>query len=188
MLKAVSEGLEDPNVLNGEDACENYRTLHSSPGCIMLLCYTVCILVSDPQQLHTFSSYLWEMEEVLHETPSQVFVCLRSKLGSDQISRIILDHINQPGCCKKKLSLAKTRVLNYLKIISPIALKILFSSIKVSFLTLDVVKDIVLWVFLFFVGIWTDQWLLRSPSHLVQPCNDYVFPVCDGFLHHQKSK
>ena len=39
---------KDKAVVAGEDARENYLKLHSSPGYIRLLCFTVFTLVRDP--------------------------------------------------------------------------------------------------------------------------------------------
>jgi len=147
ILKAEFEGLIDDNqnILAGEEAKEKYKTLHSSPGYIRLLCFTVFIFVKDPSQLHRFSSFLWNMEEILHESRKNIFVCLRCKLGSDEIASKVFDNLDQPGWFRRKLNFDP----NYFIKNSPFLFKVLLPIFKIFLLTWDVVKDTVLWIFLY---------------------------------------
>ena len=105
ILKAASKGLidDDQNVLVGEEANKIYKTLHSSTGYIRLLCFTVFTFVKYPYQWHRFSSFLWKNEEILHKNKTDSFLCLRSKLGSDEIASRVFDNQDPPGWFKKKL-------------------------------------------------------------------------------------
>ena len=105
---------DEENIFVGEEAIEKYRRLHSSPGHVRLLCFTVFTFVKDPLQCHRFSSFLYEMEEKLHTTKCNVFICFRTKLGSDQIARNVFDNLVQPGWLAKKL-LVIYKVMNYFK-------------------------------------------------------------------------
>jgi len=136
-------------VTTGEEVCEKYKTLHSSSGCVRLLCFTVFTIVRDPHQLHKFSSFLWEMEEILHSTRTNIFTCLRCKIGSDQIASKLFDNLDPPGWFKKKLSFTSNEGMKYFNKISPVLLKILLSIFKTFLLTWDMVKDVVLWIFLY---------------------------------------
>ena len=136
---------DDPNVLAREEVHEEYRTLHSTPGYIRLLCFTVFTFLRDPHQLHRFSSFLWEMEEILHKRGTNIYLCLRSKLGSDEIASKMFDDMDQPIWFKKNVYFAS----KYLKILPPVLLKILVPISRAFLLTWDVVKDVTLWVFLY---------------------------------------
>ena len=149
-LKAHPIGLinDKQSVLAEEDAREKYRVLHSTPGNIKLLCAAIFSLVA-PEQWHKFVSFLWEMEETIHEEKEDVFVCLRRKLGSSKISKQVLDNSTQPGCLKKMLIDIEKKYMKSLKKVSPVILKCLFSSLRALFLTWDTVKDFVLWFYLY---------------------------------------
>ena len=89
------------------------------------------------------------MEEMLHNSKRNVFICFRSKLGSDQVARKVFDNMDQPGWFKKKLSIATNKVMKDFKTISTIFLKFVIPTLKVFFLTWDMVKDGILWIFLY---------------------------------------
>ena len=139
----------EKDVVAGDDARENYLKLHSSPGYIRLLCFTVLTLVRDPHMCHTFSNFLWEEEENIHKNRADVFICLRSKLWSDKIFRTILDSLPEPGCFKRVVSGVTIKGLYCMNKFSPVALKYFLSIFRVILFTFDSVKDVVLWIFLY---------------------------------------
>ena len=106
---------------------------------------SVFTFLRDPHQLHRFSSFVWEMEENLHQRRTNIFLCLRCKLGSDEIASKMFDNMDEPRWFKKKFCFAS----KYLKILPPVLLKILLPISRGFLLTWDVVKDVTLWVFLY---------------------------------------
>ena len=106
---------EEQNLFVGEEAIKNYRKLHSSPGHVRLLCFTVFTFVKDPLQCHRFSSFLYEMEERLHTNKNNIFICFRRKLGSDKIAKKFFDNLVQPGWFVKKLNIASNKGMDYFK-------------------------------------------------------------------------
>ena len=133
----------------GEDGRENYLKLHSSPGYIRLLCFTVFTLVRDPHMRNTFSNFLWEEEEKIHNNQSDVFICLRTKLGSDALFRFISDNLSEPGCFKKVVNGVTNKGISCMNKLSPVVLKSFLSIFRIILFNLDSIKDIVLWVFLY---------------------------------------
>ena len=115
IVKAVPEGLinNDQFVFAGEEAREQYRTLHSSPGNIRLLCFTFFTFVKDTHKRHRFSLLLWDMEEILHESKMDIFLCLRCKLGYGETASNVFENLDQPGCFRKTLSFVSNYFQNY---------------------------------------------------------------------------
>ena len=102
----MSKGLinDDPDVLAGEEVNEKYKILHSSPGYIRLLCFTVFTSIKDPIKWHRFSSFLLKMEEMFHNSRTDIFLCLRCKLGSDEVPSNVFDNLDVPRLFKKRVS------------------------------------------------------------------------------------
>ena len=133
----------------GDDARENYLKVHTSPHSLRLLCWTVFSLVRDYHMRHIFSNFLWKEEENIHNNRGAIFICLRSKLGSDVLFTTLLDSLPEPGCLKKVVSRFTDKGLFCMHKLSPVVLKFMISIFRVILFNLDMVKDLVFWVFLY---------------------------------------
>ena len=127
-----------------------YKLLHRISGGVKMFLNVTMTLIDKPFILHQVAAFAQEMELSLHDCHAMgpVLLCWRTKLGSDGVAFKIVDHIDKPGCLKLVMfSMRQLNVMVVQKIGLPI-LRIIKSQTKLFLFNLDMIKDILLWIFL----------------------------------------
>ena len=138
-----------------------YKLLHDVPGGVKLVTSIGFTLPIDPASRHWLARFIQRMEKDIHG--EHWLACARSKIGRGKVAEGFLDHLDTPGMLKE-LSYLHQRVTNwiiqlpakdsvniFIKLwahIKAIIMKSFGPLLKSSSYILDIVKDIVLFVYL----------------------------------------
>ena len=159
----VLRGKKEWNQAESEYMRRAYKLLHGMSGGIKMFLHVTMAIIDQPFILHQVAVFVLEMELNLHRsnTMGPVVACWRRELGSDRVAFKIFDHISKPGCLKSAtFTLRKWNLLVLQKIGFPL-LRLLKSLVRLLLFNLDIIKDILLWFFLFsrFQGLQESVWI-----------------------------